>query len=960
MIKPNNNIKGLFEKNKMLCLLACFLAVLLFPALGTSAIQFTNNSYTDDGPQINNNGSVVWYGCDDNDCEIFLYNGSSTTQLTNPSYYDFDPQINNNASVVWYGWDGNDCNIFLYNGTSIIQLTDNSYIDYSPQINNNGSVVWYGCDDNDCEIFLYNGSSTTQLTNPSYYDLGPQINNTGHVVWYGFDDNDIEIFLYNGSNTVQLTDNSYNDYLGSYGRSRSINDSGSVVWEGYDGNDYEIFLHNGMSTVQLTDNPYDDVCPQINNNGYVVWYGYDDNDCEIFLYNGSSTTQLTDNSYNDYYPQINNNGYVVWEGYDGIEWKIYLYNGSSTIKIANNPDGFVYPQINDNGYIVWVGLDDEDYDYEIFGSITSPVPSDGCPDDPNKIDPGICGCGVPDTDTDSDGTPDCNDGCPADPNKIELGVCGCGVADTDSDSDGTPDCNDNCTSESNPDQSDIDNDNVGDVCDICTDTDDDGYGNPEYPANTCVLDNCPGAANTDQADGDGDGAGDVCDTCPGDPDNDADGDGVCGDIDNCPIEANPGQADGDLDGVGDVCDICPADVIDECNTEGSAAKEIDADQGGTVETPNGNLTIDVDPGDLNEDTTISVTEINPQDPVADLIIGPNAGLGQVVAAYDLRPDGIDFTPNKVTITIHADVTGLNENQRNRLGLYWRDESSEEFELVGGAVCSIVENPPGTFIKTCTAELGHFSLYAMVIQLDVSINYTGDYMLAIDETGSAAATMSAVLIDENEELIALSGAPVTFSVTDSSGNPYSECSTNTSALGEASCGIADLIPDVYTIKAMVGSGAPENPAALTEAILVVFDPNVPRATGGGFILPDAESTLPAESDKDKANFGFIVKIDKNKAAAGNLEFQYKAADINLKSQNMTWYTVSNNKAMFQGEATINGSGVYTFRVSAIDGDLTGDQPDAFDIKIWEWTDTEADPIHRAKNDLAGGNIVIHKK
>ncbi|MFC1927845.1 thrombospondin type 3 repeat-containing protein, partial [Chloroflexota bacterium] len=70
--------------------------------------------------------------------------------------------------------------------------------------------------------------------------------------------------------------------------------------------------------------------------------------------------------------------------------------------------------------------------------------NDGCPNDPNKIEPGLCGCGVADTDTDSDGTPDCNDGCPADPNKVAPGVCGCGVADTDTDSDGTPDCNDGC------------------------------------------------------------------------------------------------------------------------------------------------------------------------------------------------------------------------------------------------------------------------------------------------------------------------------------------------------------------------------------------------------------------------------------------------------------------------------------------------------------------------------------
>ncbi|MEN8250971.1 MAG: S8 family peptidase [Bacteroidota bacterium] len=69
---------------------------------------------------------------------------------------------------------------------------------------------------------------------------------------------------------------------------------------------------------------------------------------------------------------------------------------------------------------------------------------DGCPNDSNKTDPGVCGCGTPDTDSDGDGTPDCFDNCDEDPLKTEPGVCGCGVADTDTDGDGTPDCFDNC------------------------------------------------------------------------------------------------------------------------------------------------------------------------------------------------------------------------------------------------------------------------------------------------------------------------------------------------------------------------------------------------------------------------------------------------------------------------------------------------------------------------------------
>jgi formylglycine-generating enzyme required for sulfatase activity len=42
----------------------------------------------------------------------------------------------------------------------------------------------------------------------------------------------------------------------------------------------------------------------------------------------------------------------------------------------------------------------------------TPNAADGCPDDPLKSKPGICGCGTPDTDSDGDGTPDCHDQCP--------------------------------------------------------------------------------------------------------------------------------------------------------------------------------------------------------------------------------------------------------------------------------------------------------------------------------------------------------------------------------------------------------------------------------------------------------------------------------------------------------------------------------------------------------------------
>ena len=69
---------------------------------------------------------------------------------------------------------------------------------------------------------------------------------------------------------------------------------------------------------------------------------------------------------------------------------------------------------------------------------------DQCPDDPDKTQSGVCGCGQADTDSDGDGSLNCNDGCPNDPGKMAPGVCGCGTPDTDSDGDGVVDSQDQC------------------------------------------------------------------------------------------------------------------------------------------------------------------------------------------------------------------------------------------------------------------------------------------------------------------------------------------------------------------------------------------------------------------------------------------------------------------------------------------------------------------------------------
>jgi gliding motility-associated-like protein len=86
-------------------------------------------------------------------------------------------------------------------------------------------------------------------------------------------------------------------------------------------------------------------------------------------------------------------------------------------------------------------------------------------------------------------------------NSFELELCVVGEFSEDTDGDGVIDTEDNCVDIANGDQSDIDGDGLGDVCD--DDIDGDGVLN--------ANDNCPENANPDQTDIDGDGIGNFCD-----------------------------------------------------------------------------------------------------------------------------------------------------------------------------------------------------------------------------------------------------------------------------------------------------------------------------------------------------------------------------------------------------------------------------------------------------------------
>ncbi|MCK6546740.1 thrombospondin type 3 repeat-containing protein [Myxococcota bacterium] len=199
----------------------------------------------------------------------------------------------------------------------------------------------------------------------------------------------------------------------------------------------------------------------------------------------------------------------------------------------------------------------------------------------------------------------------------------------DADGDGVADGRDNCADVPNLDQSDLDGDGAGDVCDDdvdgdgvngaldCDDadatvastisgypdTDGDSWGEGTIATIFCAAtlptgwvgdggDNCPDDANLDQADLDGDVEGDACD-------DDVDGDGVasdadCDDRDQSVATSVVLHDDGDGDGLGapgiaqTFCTATPpagwvADATDNCPEDTNATQEnLDGDAEGDV------------------------------------------------------------------------------------------------------------------------------------------------------------------------------------------------------------------------------------------------------------------------------------------------------------------------------------------------------------------------------------------
>jgi hypothetical protein len=219
---------------------------------------------------------------------------------------------------------------------------------------------------------------------------------------------------------------------------------------------------------------------------------------------------------------------------------------------------------------------------------------------------------------------------------------------------------------------------------------------------------------------------------------------------------------------------------------------------------------------------------------------------------------------------------------------------------------------------------------------------------VDDTGRGDSNISSAdyTID--------GGSPIPMNASDGT---FDEVSENVTA------SVAPFtVTGVYEL-CVRGTDEPGNESDPACFLLPVYDPSAGFVTGGGIVNSPAAADLE-NGATGPARFGFVSKYLPGRSIPdGNLEFQFKAGDINFKSTSMDWLVVTGEpRGRFQGMGTINGGDVCKFVVDAWDASFAPGGVDAFGLRLFACGGA-SEVIHRYNlpaTPLTKGGIIIHRR
>lgn len=302
--------------------------------------QVTENPHLEKRPRINNRGQLVFMarlGETRQTQEIFLYDNGELIQLTDDDIQDVGPDINDDGLIVWTRGLGPEgpfgeptLEIVLYRDGKLTRLTDNDAYDVAPSINNAGHIVWQrdmdpGCDSWFRDIYMYDGRQVLAITRDAnekrVEHQSANINDGGQIVWTRYnncvDPWESQIMFYSDGKIRKISPDGMDQPQVPVINNRSL-----AAWTfDYNESSSALALWRDGVTRMLTDWGS---TPRLNDRGEIFFSRWHEDRgwWQAWLYRHGEFWQLSDDPFSNIAGDINASGEAAWAAGRVLEWDI--------------------------------------------------------------------------------------------------------------------------------------------------------------------------------------------------------------------------------------------------------------------------------------------------------------------------------------------------------------------------------------------------------------------------------------------------------------------------------------------------------------------------------------------------------------------------------------------------------------------------------------------------------------